>query len=162
MIEDIEKERMSAFVRKAMIYGIQCHESTNHLYDGRPYSIHLTHVSNVAHQFLYLTPIHWHENILAACWIHDCIEDCRQTYNDVLKATNKEVAEIVFALTNNKGKTRHERADHSYYRGIRAVPEAAFVKLCDRIANVSYSKQSGSRMFEVYRNEHAVFIDQLR
>jgi (p)ppGpp synthase/HD superfamily hydrolase len=42
--------------------------------------------------------------VLAAVWTHDVIEDCRQSYSDVKKALGESVAEIVYALTNEKGK----------------------------------------------------------
>ena len=48
-------------------------------------------------------------------------------------------AEIVYALTNEKGRTRAERAGVKYYEGIRAVPYAPMVKLADRMANVRFS-----------------------
>jgi hypothetical protein len=33
--------------------------------------------------------------------------------------------------------------------------------MCDRIANVEYSKISGSRMFDVYKKENENFINKL-
>jgi hypothetical protein len=47
-------------------------------------------------------------------------------------------ADIIYAVTNDKGKNRKERAGVKYYEGIRKTPGAVFVKLCDRIANVQY------------------------
>jgi hypothetical protein len=38
---------------------------------------------------------------------------------------------------------------------------AVFVKLCDRIANVQYSKMTKSRMFEMYKKENDNFIIKL-
>jgi hypothetical protein len=75
-------------------------------------------------------------------------------------------AEIVYALTNEKGRTRHERAGEKYYKGIRETPYAPFVKLCDRLANVTYScsidsGRDGHRMREVYKSEMGVFLPAL-
>jgi hypothetical protein len=64
-------------------------------------------------------------------------------------------------LTNEKGKNRKERANAKYYEGIRNTPYAVFVKICDRIANVEYSKHSGSRMYDMYRKEFVDFIFEL-
>jgi hypothetical protein len=69
----------------------------------------------------------------------------------------QEAADIVFAVTNDKGKNRKERAGVNYYRGIRDTSGAVFVKLCDRIANVQYSKMTKSRMFKMYQEEHSDF-----
>ena len=74
--------------------------------------------------------------------------------------------EIVYALTNDKGRTREERAGEKYYQGIRVTPYAPFVKLCDRLANVTYScsvdnGRNGSRMREVYKGEMGKFLPAL-
>jgi (p)ppGpp synthase/HD superfamily hydrolase len=98
---------------------------------------------------------------LRAAWGHDLIEDCRVSYNDVKHVLGQEAADIVYAVTNEKGKNRNERANEKYYEGIRNTPGAVFVKLCDRIANVQYSKMTGSRMFEMYRKENDNFVVKL-
>jgi (p)ppGpp synthase/HD superfamily hydrolase len=96
-----------------------------------------------------------------ACFGHDLIEDTRVTYNDVKSVLGHYVADLVYALTNEKGKTRKERANDKYYEGIRSEKYGIFVKMCDRIANVEYSKMSGSRMFEMYKKENEDFIKSL-
>jgi len=101
------------------------------------------------------------QNILAAIWCHDLIEDARQTYNDVKTNTNEFVAEIVYAVTNEKGKNRKERQNKKYYNGIRETPGATFVKLCDRISNIENSVNTKSRMLEVYRKESNEFNEKL-
>lgn len=109
----------------------------------------------------YLIPVEHQENVLAACWVHDVIEDCRQTYNDVKAKTNETVAELAYALTNEKGKTREERANEKYYEGIKKTPFATFIKVCDRIANYKYSKQQNNKMVKVYEKEMYNFIRKL-
>ena len=65
-------------------------------------------------------------------------------------------------MTNNRGRTRHERANDDYYRGIVATPYATFVKLCDRLANAQYSAARGdARMVAVYRAELDAFLEKL-
>ena len=44
----------------------------------------------------------------------------------------------MYALTNEKGRTRAERAGVKYYEGIRAVPYAPMVKLADRMATPTW------------------------
>ena len=98
---------------------------------------------------------------LRATWGHDLIEDCRVSYNDVKNHLGQEAADIIYAVTNEKGKNRSERANNKYYEGIRNTPGAVFVKLCDRIANVQYSKMTKSRMFEMYEKELDSFISRM-
>jgi len=145
----------------AMRYATLCHERSNHLYDGKPYCHHLRMVARNAIKYVDLIPNADFNNVLGACWTHDVIEDCRQTYNDVLGATNETIAEITYALTNEKGKNRSQRANQAYYQGIINTPYAAFVKLCDRLANVQYSVETSSPMTEVYRREQRNFDSSL-
>jgi (p)ppGpp synthase/HD superfamily hydrolase len=98
---------------------------------------------------------------LLATWGHDLIEDTRVSYNDVEAHLGQEAADIIYAVTNEKGKNRKERANDKYYEGIRNTPGAVFVKLCDRIANVQYSKMTRSRMFEMYWKENDEFMTRL-
>ena len=78
-----------------------------------------------------------------------------------LLASVADAADIVYAVTNEKGKNRAERANDKYYAGIVATPGAVFVKLCDRIANVQYGKMTGSGMYDKYKKENDNFIIKL-
>jgi hypothetical protein len=146
---------------KSKEWAIKCHRETNHKYDNMDYDYHLEMVFNMGKKFIHLIPETAREYVLAACWCHDIIEDARQTYNDVVKNTNYYVAEISYALTNEKGKTRKERANDKYYEGIRSVEFATFVKLCDRIANINHSMSSRSNMLDVYKKESYDFKRKL-
>jgi len=148
-------------IEKAKKYAIKCHKETNHLYGNESYEVHLRMVVAVAEEFKHLIPKDKYKSIIAGCWVHDVIEDCRQSYNDVLKATNIEVAEYAYALTNEKGKNRHERANDKYYEGILKTPYATFIKLCDRIANIKHSKQHQNKMFKKYRDENDTIKQKL-
>lgn len=144
-----------------MGFAIQAHASVNQEYDGKPYSVHLCMVYAQAMQFIEHIPKYDRDNVLNAVWLHDTIEDCRLTYNDILKISNEEVAELVYALSNEKGRNREERANDKYYKGIRETEYATFIKLCDRLANVTYSREIDSRMFNVYSNENEDFLKHL-
>ena len=146
---------------KIIAFAIDAHNKVNHTYDGYPYSVHLSMVAMYAMKYIDLIPESHRDNIISAAWLHDTIEDCRLTYNDVKAVAGEEVAEIVYALTNDKGRNRKERADAKYYEGIINTPFARYVKLCDRLANVKYSKDTNSKMLKVYRKENALFISQL-
>mgnify|MGYP007056209090 CR=1 FL=1 len=99
--------------------------------------------------------------LLFGTFYHDSIEDARLTYNDVMSKArcfmNDEQAlaatEIVYALTNDKGRTRAERAGEKYYAGIRSTPYAPFVKLCDRMANVAFTCSGNDRNYSVIQSE---------
>lgn len=141
---------------------IDQHKNANHFYDKYlPYEFHLRMVANVYDKFLHLLERRW-TDVLLACYGHDLIEDARCSYNDVSKVLGDYAADIVYACTNEKGKNRAERANDKYYSGIVNTEGAVFVKMCDRIANVQYSKMTKSRMFEMYKAENGKFIESLK
>lgn len=144
-------------IKTAMVYAERCHNGTNQKYDGHPYTIHLKMTYDIGCKYAYLLDEKDVEPALCACWTHDLIEDTRQSYNDVKKTLGYDVAEIVFAVTNEKGRTRAERANEKYYNEIHKSTTATFVKLCDRLANTTYSKMHSQHMIEVYRNEFEHF-----
>lgn len=154
----------------------ELHAAVNQTYDDKkPYGYHLDMVADAVR--CYGAEICQEEAdvlpMLFGAYFHDSIEDARQTYNDVKKIALRFMSEsqalmateIVYALTNDKGRTRAERAGEKYYEGIRETPYAPLVKLCDRLANASYSARgadpSNIRMREVYHNEMPAFLEHL-
>ena len=147
---------------------IDQHENTNHKYDDYlNYEFHLRMVAQVAKDFISLIPDSndgensFRDSVTMAAYGHDLIEDTRVSYNDVKEVLGLQAADIIYAVSNEKGKNRKERANEKYYEGIRNTPGAVFVKMCDRIANVQYSKMTKSRMFEMYRKENDNFMTKL-
>lgn len=148
-------------------YGTRSHAETNHMYAGRPYAFHLAMVAVIANTHILGGVFKSREDeevAAAAAWVHDVIEDARQTYNDVVAALSKSdaspdvvrrVADVAFLLTNDKGRTRDERASSRYYDAIADDPVARFVKLCDRAANTAWSVYSGGKMLDRYVSEWA-------
>ena len=149
------------------------HQNVNQTYgENLPYGYHLDMVAEGVAEYGHL--VCDSENdvlpLFFGAFYHDAIEDARQTYHDVLNAAREFMTEeqavmateIVYALTNDKGRTRAERAGEKYYQGIRETPYAPFVKLCDRLANVTYScsEEGGGdlRMKGVYKDEMHHFL----
>lgn len=156
---------------------IEQHRNTNHKYATYlPYEFHLNMAANVFEDFKHLldnkvdyftgereierggdVTVTLQDACGIAVWGHDLIEDTRVSYNDVKSQLGQEAANIIYAVTNEKGKTRKERANTKYYEGIRNTPGAVFVKLCDRIANVQYGSMTKSRMVKMYGKENHEF-----
>lgn len=152
---------ISEYLKQVIRYAQKCHVDTNHLYDGSPYFYHLQSVAAIAERFIDYLPAELKEAVLAAAWCHDTIEDTRQTYNGVKTVIGETAANIVYAVTNEKGKNRKQRANEKYYSEMKDIPGAVFVKLCDRLANIIHSSHSQSSMLSAYRKEDAFFRDML-
>ena len=153
------------------------HASVNHAYDRiRPYGFHLDMVVNWVRKYIDEVCVDEQDllPIFFAAFYHDAIEDTRLSYNDVMKTAAQLMdekqaflaTEIVYALTNEKGRNRAERANEKYFAGIRAIPYAPFVKSADRLANTSYAFSKGTadslRMSKVYREELPEFLESLK
>ena len=144
-------------------YAKACHEGTNQTYDDKPYfDTHILMVFHYALKYIHLVPEKWQLTILFAALCHDLIEDCRVTYNDLVTLIGKEAAEIVFACTNNRGRTREERANAEYYTVINKTPGAEYVKVCDRLANASSSRDAGHDMLKKYKKEQPHFRESVQ
>lgn len=165
--ELIEKIRQSAH---------ELHQSVNQTYgDSLPYGYHLDMVVRGIREFGHLVCAREEDVVplFFGGYYHDSIEDARLSYNDVVKVARNFMTEeqtflaveIVYALTNDKGRNRAERAGEKYYQGIRTTPYAPFVKLCDRLANITFScsgtDANNIHMKEVYKNEVPHFLSAI-
>ena len=149
----------------------QIHADVNQFYGDKPYAYHLNQVADYVSE--YLSSIVASEDdilpVLLAAYFHDSIEDARLTYSEVKKTASEYMnrdqaelaAEIVYALTNEKGRTRKERANDKYYEGIRDTPYAPLVKACDRLANYTCSKNHNDSLVRCYVKEMDEFISKL-
>ena len=147
---------------KAREFAIARHNATGCEYDGKPYQVHLEQVVAWGQRFMDTVAGDFRkENLMCALWLHDVIEDCRVTYGDLQKEFGTIVADLVYAVTNECGKTRKERALRTYPK-IAQDCDAVFVKCCDRGANIEYSASVDSSMYGKYLQEYMLFQYVLR
>lgn len=166
-------DRQHETVERIRTMAHKLHESVNQTYDDvHPYGFHLDMVAEAVYKFGHMVCAGEEDvlPLLFGAYFHDSIEDARLTYNDVMRTARQFMdeeqafvaTEIVYALTNDKGRTRAERAGEKYYKGIRETPYAPFVKLADRRANISYSfshsNEDNVHMKQVYAKEWPHFI----
>jgi len=165
---------------KEQVY--QLHDvGVNQKYAGiHPYSFHLECVLSQGKKFLHLIPNDSivnvgnsfskpesvHTVVEYALTGHDLIEDARQTYNDIVEVcgdylgnsiASRMVADMVYCVTDEKGKNREERKNAKYYNELRENKLAVFVKLSDIAANTLYSKLTVSTMYDKYKKEFVKF-----
>ena len=166
-------------IKAAMEYAYKCHTDVNQFYDGKPYIVHPQMVYDYGCKYAHLLSYYYTEYeigvVLCACWTHDLIDDCRKTYadirDDLARSTGRSIsllestaiADITFALSNEKGKLRRDRENEKYLSAIADSPLATFAKLCDRLANVKYSKENegGDHKLEMYKKGYGFFKEKL-
>ena len=123
----------------------------NQTYGGLPYYAHLKEV--------YLTLVDFgvtDESILAASWLHDSLEDTETTYETLLIQFGKEVADLVQAVTNEKGTNRREVLEKTAPK-IVDNEKALVIKLADRIVNTEFSLENNPKLYKMYKKEFPMF-----
>ena len=127
--EDIE------FITRAFEYANELHKDQKRK-SGEPYINHCLSVTKILAQYQSAPAT------LAAGLLHDTMEDCGVTYQEIKTKFNEDVADIVQALTKIKNlpnvsaeetsASTHRKLILAMAKDIRAV----IVKLCDRLHNM--------------------------
>ncbi len=100
---------------------------------------------------------------------HDLIEDAHMTYNDVKQMAYRYfyddsvatlLADIIYDVTDEKGKNRGERKNEKYYSALKENELALFVKLADMAANRMYSKLFNTKQYGMYCDEFENFKEK--
>ncbi|MCR5726364.1 MAG: helix-turn-helix domain-containing protein [Lachnospiraceae bacterium] len=116
---------------KAVEYAVEAHKGQKRKKSVVPY---IYHPLNLACHALAMDIVD--DEIVAACLLHDVIEDCKKTLEDL--PVNDETKELVRLLTREKTNDEdRERVLNDYYNEIAANPKAALVKCLDRCNNLT-------------------------
>lgn len=126
-----------ATVKDAAKFAARSHG--NQKYGSHAYAYHLDKVYRNAVRF------GGSEAEQQAAWLHDVIEDTSVTKGEVAKLFGGTVAKIVDLVSNRASK-------EVTFKRVRTDRSAVFVKLCDRLANVT----AGSKN-DMYRKRHPEF-----
>jgi hypothetical protein len=135
-------------------YAIERHAYKRSLYDEMPYEVHLKQVVDIAKKWMkkYISEAD-QPLVEAACWAHDLEEECAEKYYTIVHKFNKELADLLWDITDEVGKGRRD-IHYKTYPKIAKNKLAIFIKMCDRFANTTYSKIKGSSMFDKYVEEY--------
>lgn len=96
-----------------------------------PYWVHLEEVAALVARF------GGAEDVVAAAWLHDTVEDCPPTsLGEIEAAFGPRVSAIVAEVTDDKNLDPADRKRLQVVTARAKSPEAALVKLCDKISNV--------------------------
>lgn len=124
-------------------------------YGTHKYTYHLQQVEMVVNRFGFKDL-----KLRVCAWLHDLIEDTEISYYQVKHAFGQEIADIVYAVTNEMGRNRRERYAKTYPK-IKANKDALIIKLADRIANIEFSKGSNTSFVDMYKKEWSGFHSAL-
>lgn len=116
-----------------------------------PYTVHLSAVADVATE--YGLP----EEIVYAAWLHDTLEDTDTTLYDLHVKFGREIASLVYSVTDEDGKNRKARAEKTYPKILMGGWKAIGLKLADRIANVRAAALGNPGLLKMYLKEYVMF-----
>jgi len=128
---------------------------------GLPYEYHLQKV----HDEMIRVGID-DKDLLICAFLHDTIEDADINIRTIECAFGWKPAAITWAVSDGPGQNRKERKAGVYPK-IRMIPDAAVVKLADRVANFraslnSAEKRNDPRMMCMYLKESEDFYEGLK
>jgi len=93
---------------------------------GEPYIIHPIQTAEI------LMTITDDEKLIAAGYLHDVIEDCEVTYEELKKEFGKDVADLVMEVT----KEKPDKKTASYFQRLK-TQRGIMLKFADRLSNLS-------------------------
>lgn len=148
---------------KARDFAIQ--EHGNQMYGDKPYIYHLDAVVAVGNTYREYIPDPYWQDVEDALYLHDWMEDVRPGGDLTKHGFSMRTDTQVWSVTDKEGKNRVERHMNTYpllalsYQGV-------FIKLCDRIANISacvvLSDPRSANKMEMYQGEYEYFRNTLR
>jgi guanosine-3',5'-bis(diphosphate) 3'-pyrophosphohydrolase len=145
---------------KAMQFAREAHKDQVRKYTGNPYVDHLAEVAGivatVSSQYLHLE-----QDMLAAAWLHDSIEDQGVTLEQLDFEFNGIVASAVMQLSDLETGSRAERKAASRARLAAAWPFVQTIKCADLISNTSSIVKHDPRFAVTYLEEKRLLLDVL-
>ena len=129
---------------KAVDYAVEAHKGQKRKRSLTPY---IYHPLNLACHALSMGIIN--DEIIAACMLHDVVEDCGRTLEEL--PVNEGTKELVRLLTKEKtNEENREEVLKAYYDEILSNPKAALIKCLDRCNNLTTMSWGLSRD-KIYR-----------
>ena len=132
--------------------------------ENTPYSVHFTGVALTAVKYASMDLGVDIELICQVALLHDVIEDCAVSYDELKKEFGKRVADGVLALSKSKDKSidKLKRMKDSIERIKKQPKEIALVKLSDRLFNIRDVVPSWNRdKVLLYKKEAQLICDEL-
>lgn len=147
---------------KAATFAYAAHAATGQLrkYTGEPYFIHVEAVAQLVADLPSST-----DEMIAAAYLHDTIEDTEVTLHDISKNFGMDVAVLVKQLTNvskpSDGNRETRKALDRAHTAL-ASPEAKTIKLADVIHNAESITMYDPKFAKVYMKEKKLLLEVLK
>lgn len=156
-------------ISKASAHILELHKDQKRKVSGLPYVVHPFAVASNVLRYNYKSNKYSVETLYTTALLHDTVEDCGVTFEEIEKLYGKQVKDLVYELTNDKDEiakykkeieeSNHEVKDAKTLYLINKLPklseEALYIKLCDRLDNMQ------SNPMDDYKKNTCIFISSL-
>ena len=152
---------MSDLVTRAVEYATQAHARIDQRrkYSNQPYDVHLKSVANLIREVVD------DDEMIAAAWLHDTVEDTPATVQDVEREFGQSVAILVSELTDvsrpgDGNRAARKRIDRLHIA--KASARAKTIKLADLIDNCRDICRHDNRFCKVFLSEMEALLGVLQ
>lgn len=145
----------------AIGYALAAHKGQKRKYTGEDYFVHCAHVAHLVEQ------AGGTREMIAAAYLHDTLEDTRASYDDLVRAFGRQVADLVDELTD---KFTPEAYPHLNRKARKALeckrlasisPEAKAIKRADIADNSASIEEHDPNFAKVWLAEKAEMLKVL-
>lgn len=135
-------------------YAEKAYNGGGSLYDGKSYMIHINSVVDLINKYSYVFKNDGDKlNTMCAGYLHDAIEDTIETYSSIKRIAGVDVADIVLGVTDVDAENRLMKHLLTMGKTVKDY-RALILKLCDMLANATYSKENNSSKYYMYVYEY--------
>lgn len=149
---------MSTLEDKARKFATKAHEGQKRKYTNENYVVHPAEVAGIVES------VGGDEEMIAAAWLHDVVEDCGVLPETVLATFGTRVASLVADLTDisklSDGNRKVRKAIDREHTA-QASPDAKTIKLADLISNTSTIVRYDPDFAKVYLKEKEALLEVL-
>jgi len=154
---------MAINMKKVMAFAQEKHRGQVRKYTGESYfEGHLREVATLVSGHA-----RWHPNrdaMVAAAWLHDTIEDCGVTEDEILLKFGAKVSRLVWWLSDaskpmDGNRAQRKEIDRAHIA--RAPEEAQLVKCADLVSNTRSIVRWGKKFAGAYLDEKRSVLDVL-
>lgn len=150
---------MSNLSFRAMVFAREVHKDQVRKYTGNPYADHLAEVAGIVatvqNQQIMVPP----QTMIAAAWLHDCMEDCDVPIEAIAQQFDLPVALGVQLLSDLETGNRAERKAASRIRLAAAPGWVQTIKCADLISNTSSIVKHDPKFAVTYLEEKRLLLD---
>jgi (p)ppGpp synthase/HD superfamily hydrolase len=149
---------MKDLVKRAAEFATSAHEGQVRKYTGVPYIVHPIEVMEI------VKTVDHDDEMLAAALLHDVVEDCGVTIEDIVKEFGSDVASLVSALTDvskpedgNRKTRKAKDREHS----AASSPRAQTIKLADLISNAEDIIANDPKFAKLFITEKRLLLEAM-